>query len=86
MVASVPSTYKKSKTPFQYAVNPKSFKRYTLHICDTPEEAYAIEALIVDENFVKRKDTYNATLGGGSAPDTSIEIFQYDFDGNFIKS
>lgn len=89
VVASVPSTYKKSKTPFQYAVNkygPKNFKRYTLHICDTPEEAYAIEALIVDENFVKRKDTYNATLGGGSAPDTSIEIFQYDFDGNFIKS
>lgn len=89
IIASKPSTYKKSKTPFQYAVNkygPKNFKRYTLRICDTLEEAKAIEALIVDENFVKRKDTYNATLGGGSTPDTSIEIFQYDFDGNFIKS
>ena len=89
IIASKPSTYKKSKTPFQYAVNkygPKNFKRYTLRVCDTLEEAKAIEALIVDENFVKRKDTYNATLGGGSTPDTSIEIFQYDFDGNFIKS
>lgn len=89
VVASQPGTYKKSKTPFQYAVNkygPKSFKRYTLHICDTPEEAYAIESILVDENFVKRKDTYNVALGGERPIVAGIEIFQYDFNGNFIKS
>ncbi len=91
VIASKPSSYKKSKTPFQYAVNkygPKNFKRYILRVCDTVEEAKAIEAFLVDENFVKRKDTYNVALGGGDIPngDTSIEIFQYDFNGNFIKS
>lgn len=84
-----PSTYKKSKTPFQFAVNKygvKNFKRITLGIYDTLEEAKEIERYIVDDNFLKREDVYNATVGGGETPDTSIEIYQYDLNGIFIKS
>lgn len=89
VIASHPSTYKKSKTPFQYAVNkygPKNFKRYTIKVCDTQEEALKIEANLVDEKFIKRKDTYNIAIDGGLPPNSSIEIYQYDFEGNFIKS
>lgn len=31
---------------------------------DTPEEAYSFEKLIVDQNFVDRKDCYNLCIGG----------------------
>jgi hypothetical protein len=89
VLATHPSTYKHSKTAFQYAVNkygPKSFRRYTLCVVDTLEEAKKLEALIVDKNFIKRRDVYNMTLGGGVTPDSSIEIFQYDYNGKFIKS
>ena len=84
-----PSTYKNSKTAFQFAVNkygPKNFRRYTLAIVDTLEDAKRLEALVVNEEFIKRKDVYNTVVGGGETPNDSIEIFQYDYSGNFIKS
>ena len=34
----------------------------------TPEECLEIEALIVDEEFISRRDTYNITVGGGMPP------------------
>lgn len=83
-----PSTYKKSKTAFQYAVNkygPKSFRRITLAICDNEEDAYYLESIIVNERFIKRKDVYNMTIGGHKGPDQSIEIYQYSIEGVFIK-
>lgn len=42
----------------------ENFKRYTLFIYKTEEEAYQKEAEIVDENFIGRKDTYNCRTGG----------------------
>ncbi len=84
-----PSSYEKAKTPFQYAVKKygvKNFIRKTLIVLNTLEEALKMEALIVNEDFIKRDDTYNVALGGGSPADTSIELYQYDFDGVFIKS
>lgn len=83
-----PSTYKKSKTPFQYAVNKygvKSFIRNTLFILDTLEEALLIEEQIVDKDFISRKDTYNIAPGGGFFPMTNKKLFQYDLLGNFVK-
>jgi hypothetical protein len=41
-----------------------NFKRDTLFVCDTKEEAYDIESIIVDESFLSRKDVYNQTIGG----------------------
>ena len=84
-----PSSYEKAKTPFQYAVKKygvKNFIRKTLIVLDTLEEALKMEALIVNEAFIRRDDTYNVALGGGSPVDASIELYQYDFEGVFIKS
>lgn len=89
VVATRPSTYSNPQTPFQCAVKkygPKKFIRSTILVVDTLEEALFWEKLIVDEKFVKRQDTYNVALGGGLPAPNDIEIFQYDLEGNFIKS
>lgn len=79
-----PSSYKNSKTPFQYAINTygvDSFKRITLAVFDTPEEAFALEAKLVNKDFLKRSDVYNV-----ACPDRSIIIYQYALDGSFIEA
>lgn len=82
-----PSSYLKPSTPFQYAVNKygiKSFKRIVLKIFNTADEAYALEAELVNIDFIKREDTYNIALGG-NAGSYYFPINQFDKDGNFIK-
>ena len=62
-----PATYLNPKTPFQYAVKKygvKAFIRTTLKIFDEEEDAYKMEAEIVNEDFLKREDVYNLALGG----------------------
>ena len=81
-------SYNHPKYPFQFAVQKygiDSFRRCTICECDTEEEALKIERLIVDEEFIKRKDTYNVALGGGMPPFCGKEIFQYEKTGEFIK-
>lgn len=76
------------KEPFHFAVKKygiKNFQRKTLAVFDTVEEALNLEKQIVNEDFIKRKDTYNATLGGGLPPVYKKTIYQYDLAGNFIK-
>lgn len=85
-----PQSYKKSKTPFQYAVNKHGidkFKRITLRVFDLEEEAYEFEKLLVNEDFVRRSDTYNVKLGGegGCAEDRKVKIYMYDLDGTFVN-
>lgn len=88
--ANKPSSYKKSETPFRRAVNkygPDQFIRITLFEYDNEEDAYKKEAEIVTEEFIKRKDVYNATIGGNKPPAWSTrEIHQYDLAGNYIKT
>lgn len=86
---NIPSSYKKSKTAFQYALNKygvDAFKRYTLKVYDTREEALRAEQEIVDEEFIKRKDTYNMIVGGINTPVQSVEVHQYDLSGKYIQS
>jgi hypothetical protein len=76
------------KEPFEFAVKKygfAAFKRATIAIFDTVEEALDLEADIVNEDFVKRKDTYNIALGGGLPPVSNKVIYQYDLNGNFLK-
>lgn len=83
-----PCTYKYSKTNFQIALNEfgvHNFKRETLFIYDTPEEAFMMEAEIVNYNFLARPDVYNMILGGGGYPKSSIKVYQYNLNGDFIK-
>lgn len=87
-----PSSYKKSKTPFQHAVNKygiKSFKRTTLFIFENEQEAYDKEAEIVTEEFIKRKDTYNIILGGRlntNHANVYVGVHMYDKSGIYIRS
>lgn len=82
-------TYNNPKTRFEYAVKkygPKVFIRKTLSIFDNEDDAYMLEALIVDEKFLERHDVYNMVVGGnGGRSITSIKIYKYDSEGNFIK-
>lgn len=87
--ANRPSTYKRSRTRFQFAVNqfgPKVFIRKTLHVFDTLKEALDMEALLVNAEFIKRPDVYNMVLGGRSVGSFPKEIHQFDLDGSFIKT
>lgn len=85
-----PSSYNKPKTAFQYAVQkygPSNFKRITIKAYDTLEEALALEAELVNREFLNRKDVYNEILGGNVGDSTtSIACYQYDLKGNFIAS
>ena len=84
-----PYTYEKSKTKFQQAVNEfgtKSFKRETLAIYDTAEEAYTLEETLVNENFLARNDVYNMVLGGKINNTEGISVYMYDNFGLYIKS
>ena len=83
--------FKHPKCPFQRACKKyglDAFKRYTLMVFDTYDEALAMEKIIVNEEFVARPDTYNVALGGGSGlvPSVEKEVHKYNLDGEFIQS
>lgn len=83
-----PKSYMNGGTLFQNAVKkygPKQFKRKTLKVFDTLEDALLFEADLVNEEFIKRTDTYNMILGGGYPPDLSKVVYQFDLNGNLIK-
>ena len=46
----------------------ENFVRRTIMEFETEDEAYAFEALIVDELLLSNPDCYNITLGGGNPP------------------
>ena len=78
-----PSTYKRSKTAFQYAVNkygPDAFVRMTIAVFDDVEQAYELEEKIVNIDFIKRKDVYNMIVGGKMGPKFSKIVYQYDYN------
>lgn len=77
------------KTPFQRACKKyglDAFTRYTLFVFNTYEEALDMERKIVNETFIKRDDTYNIAIGGGSGlvPSEEIEVHKYDASGKYI--
>ena len=88
--ANRPNTYEKAKTCFQQAVKQygvSNFYRETLSIFNTPEEAYALEGLLVNENFLSRNDVYNMILGGAINYTLGKPVYMYScIDGTFIKS
>lgn len=83
--------FKHPKTPFQRACKKyglAAFKRYTLFIYDTYEEAQEMEKILVNDRFVARADTYNTAIGGGEGrvPKMEIEVHKYDLDGNYVET
>lgn len=82
-------SYEKAKTKFQQAVKEfgiKNFKRETLAVFDTQEEAYELEELLVNEQFLSRSDVYNMILGGKTNIPEGITVYQYDADGNYLNT
>lgn len=87
-----PASYQYPKTRFQHAVKefgPKNFRREVLSIFKTAEEAYAEEAILVDEKFLKRPDVYNMILGGDSRDSIQcykVPVHQYTLEGDYVTS
>lgn len=76
------------KEPFHYAVKKygvKNFQRKTIKVFDTIQQALEMEKEIVNEDFIRRKDTYNVTIGGGLPPTYKKTIYQYTIKGEFVK-
>lgn len=90
VIINRPSTYKYSKTCFQTAVNQygvKNFKRETLAVFDTEEEACFVEGLLINKEFLSRSDTYNMILGGINDDTRTTKIYRYLVDsGKFDKA
>ena len=86
---NIPSTYQYSKTNFQIAVKTfgcKNFKREIIAVFDNLEEAYNLEALLVNEEYLARNDVYNMVLGGlnyGSSQ--PIKCYCYNEDGFLVN-
>lgn len=79
---------KNPKVPFHKAVKKygyNAFKRAIIKVFNNEQDALDLEAEIVNEEFIKRNDTYNITLGGGMPPLLNKTVYQYSFEGNFIK-
>lgn len=83
-----PSSYNKARSHFHQALmkyGVSNFYRQTIKVFDTLDDALALESYIVDENFVKRTDTYNMTVGGGVPPIHNKTVYQFNLQGEFIK-
>ena len=65
-----------------------NFKRTTIKIFDTEEEAYNFEKLVVTPTLLKSKQCYNTTIGGigGGNEMQKKTVYQFDLKGNFIRS
>lgn len=84
-----PSTYMKPRTSFQYAVKKygvKNFKRITLYEYNSMEEAYAMEEIVVNQEFIKMSNNYNMTIGGKGGYDHPQPIYQFDKNGVLINT
>lgn len=83
-----PSSYMNPSTPYQAALKkygPGKFIRTTLKCFDNSTDAYDLERFLVDKDFLRRKDTYNACLGGINAPTNTVPIYQFDLNGKLLK-
>ena len=79
----------KENYPFHNAVKKygyDNFKRTTLRVFDTEEEAYAFESELVTPTLLRSKSCYNIQSGGfGGTGYTSKIVYQFALNGNFIK-
>lgn len=83
-----PSSYNKAKCHFHQAIlkyGISNFYRQTIKEFDTLDEALNLEAYIVNEDFVKRTNTYNMIVGGGVPPLHNKVVYEFDLNGNLIK-
>lgn len=83
------SSYNKGKCPLHAAIlkyGTSNFKRVTIAVYDSLEEALQKEKEIVNYEFIKQSSNYNATIGGGCPPLLNKKINQFSLKGEFIKT
>lgn len=83
-----PSSYNKGKTHLHNAIlkyGISSFYRVTIAVFNTKQEALNLENLLVNEEFIKRVDTYNMVCGGSAPPVHIKSVYQFDITGKLIK-
>lgn len=78
------------KYPFHTAVRKygyNNFKRTTIKVFNTEEEAYAFEKELVTGTLIASKNCYNIQCGGlGETGYTSKRVYQFDLKGGFLRS
>jgi group I intron endonuclease len=76
--------------PFQKAVKKygyENFKRTTLAVFETENEAYLLEEQIVTKTLIRSKYCYNATTGGKhSPPHEGKKVYKYALNGEYLRS
>lgn len=80
---------KNPQFPFHFAVKKygvNNFKRETLFVFNTAEEAFDKEAEIVTEEFIKRDDNYNVVIGGKGGQQLPRPVYRFNFQGILIEN
>jgi hypothetical protein len=75
--------------PFHFAIikhGISNFKRDILYVFEKEEDAYIKESELVTEEFINSDKTYNTSLGGKGRPRPYNFVYQFDFNGNLLKS
>lgn len=84
------ASQKKIQYPFVNAVvkyGYNNFKRSTIKVFDNENDAYQLEAIIVNEKLLKCKNCYNVALGGKLTYNTiEKRVYKFDLNGNFLQS
>lgn len=81
-----PSSYSNPKTHFQFAIKKygvENFIRTVVKVFDVENDAYKLESELVNEEFIKREDTYNLVPGGRDVSQFMVKVYMYDIEGNF---
>lgn len=84
-----PSSYNKGKTHLHNAIlkyGVSAFHRKTLRVFDNLEDALDLEAWLVNEDFVKRTDTYNMTVRGQITPLQNKKVYEFNLQGALLRS
>lgn len=81
-----PSSYSNPKTHFQFAIKKygvENFIRTVVKVFDVENDAYKLESELVNEEFIKREDTYNLVPGRRDVSQFMVKVYMYDIEGNF---
>ena len=81
---------KRKKIPFVTAVvkyGYKNFKRTTIKVFNTEQEAYNFEKELVNETLLKSKQCYNVAIGGKIAHNVmETKVYKFALNGNYLRS
>lgn len=65
----------------------ENFKRTTLSVFETEEEAFKMESKLVTDVLIKSKSCYNVALGGKVSHNTQeTKVYKFALNGNFLQS